>query len=324
MVEGSSWQNPVVLQRADPWVHKHTDGWYYFTATVPDYDCIELRKSRTLQGLAEAETVIVWHKHIKGKLSELIWAPEIHYIDGKWYIYFAAAWTNQPINGVFDHRMFVIENESPDPTQGEWLEKGQLFTNWESFSLDGTTFEHAGMQYLVWAQKDWEVLGNSNLYIARMSSPWSIEGEQVLLSKPELDWECKGFLVNEGPAILKRNGRIFLTYSASATDHHYCMGMLIAEDDTDLLDPASWTKSSIPIFKSSDESLQYGPGHNSFTLSEDGTEDVLVYHARSFKETEGDPLNDPNRHTHMKRFGWHSDGTPNFGMLSVDVIGSRE
>lgn len=324
MVEGSSWQNPVVLQRADPWVHKHTDGWYYFTATVPDYDCIELRKSRTLQGLAEAETVIVWHKHIKGKLSELIWAPEIHYIDGKWYIYFAAAWTNQPINGVFDHRMFVIENESPDPTQGEWLEKGQLFTNWESFSLDGTTFEHAGMQYLVWAQKDWEVLGNSNLYIARMSSPWSIEGEQVLLSKPELDWECKGFLVNEGPAILKRNGRIFLTYSASATDHHYCMGMLIAEDDTDLLDPASWTKSSIPIFKSSDESLQYGPGHNSFTLSEDGTEDVLVYHARSFKETEGDPLNDPNRHTHMKRFGWHSDGTPNFGMPSVDVIGSRE
>lgn len=160
--------------------------------------------------------------------------------------------------------------------------------------------------------------GNSNLYIAKMSLPWSIEGIQTLLTRPEYDWECVGFLVNEGPAVLKRNGRIFLTYSASATDHHYCMGMLTAREDADLLDASSWTKSPVPVFRSSDESSQYGPGHNGFTVTEDGTEDVLVYHARNFKETEGDPLDDPNRHTHIKRFGWHSDGTPDFGNPSSE------
>jgi GH43 family beta-xylosidase len=303
---------PLVLNRADPWIHRHTDGYYYFIATVPNYDAIELRKSATLADIAEAEPKTVWRKHAEGKLSELIWAPEIHFVDGKWYIYFAAAWTNQPINGIFDHRMFVIENGSADPLEGEWVEKGQIVTNWESFSLDATTFEHAGTRYLVWAQKDPDIAGNSNLYIAKMDTPWSIEGEQVLLTKPEYDWECIGFLVNEGPSVIKRNGRIFLTYSASATDHHYCMGMLTASDTADLLDPASWEKSRVPVFASNDEKSLYGPGHNGFTVSKDGKDDILVFHARSFKETDGDPLDDPNRHTYMKTIGWRPDGTPDF------------
>jgi hypothetical protein len=46
--------NPVVPQRADPWVYRHTDAWYYFTGSVPAYDRIELRRARTLQGLAFA------------------------------------------------------------------------------------------------------------------------------------------------------------------------------------------------------------------------------------------------------------------------------
>lgn len=305
-------QKPLVLNRADPWIHRHTDGYYYFIATVPNYDAIELRKSETLAGISDAEPVTVWRKHAEGKLSELIWAPELHFADGKWYIYFAAAWTNQPINGVFDHRMFVLENALADPLEGAWTEKGQIVTNWESFSLDATTFEHRGIRYLVWAQKDWDVPGNSNLYIARMDTPWSIKGKQVCLSKPEYDWECIGFLVNEGPAVMIRNGRVFLTYSASATDHHYCMGMLTADEDADLLDPASWAKSPVPVFASSDAASRYGPGHNGFTVSEDGKQDILVFHARNFKETEGDPLDDPNRHTHVKAFGWRADGTPDF------------
>jgi GH43 family beta-xylosidase len=83
--------NPIVLQRADPWVYLHTDGCYYFTASVPEYDRIELRRSRTIQGLGSAEPVTIWSKYAVGPMSANIWAPEIHYIDGKWYIYFAAA-----------------------------------------------------------------------------------------------------------------------------------------------------------------------------------------------------------------------------------------
>lgn len=48
------YSNPLVEQRADPWVYKHADGYYYFTASVPEYDRIEVRRSETIEGLTEA------------------------------------------------------------------------------------------------------------------------------------------------------------------------------------------------------------------------------------------------------------------------------
>ncbi|MEW9052828.1 MAG: family 43 glycosylhydrolase [Neobacillus sp.] len=307
--------NPIVEQRADPWIYKHTDGYYYFTASVPEYDLIEVRRAKTIQELGSAEPVTAWRKHESGPMSANIWAPEIHFIDGKWYIYYAAA----QADAIFDHRMYVIENDSENPLEGNWVEKGQVKAAWESFSLDATTFEHKGERYYVWAQKDPEIVGNSNLYIAKMVNPWTITGPQVMLTKPEYDWETIGFLVNEGAAVLKRNGKIFISYSASATDYNYCMGLLTADEDSDLLDPKSWSKTSTPVFQTNEENSQYGPGHNSFTVSEDGSHDILIYHARNYRDIVGDPLWDPNRHTRAQVFTWNEDGTPNFGVPVPDA-----
>ncbi len=314
------YRNPVVLQRADPWVYKHSDGYYYFTASVPEFDRIELRRSLTIQGLAEAETVICWRKYDIGPMSKNIWAPEIHYIDDKWYIYFAAARADETSDGMFDHRMFVLENASANPLEGEWIEKGQLIVDWESFSLDATTFEHRGVRYLVWAQKDPAIYGNSNLYMAPLASPWTIEGPQVCLTQPDYEWEKIGYLVNEGAAVIIRNGRVFISYSASATDHHYCMGLLWADENSDLMDPANWHKSPVPVFGTDEESGQYGPGHNSFTIGEDGETDILIYHARNYKEIEGDPLYDPNRHMRAQVIRWDADGMPVFGKPVPDAL----
>lgn len=302
----------ILEQRADPWVYLHTDGYYYFTASVPEYDLIELRRAKSLQALRTVEPVTAWVKHETGPMSDLIWAPELHHIHGKWYLYFAAAKSRDIVNGLFDHRMFVLENESVNPLEGEWVEKGQIQTEWDSFALDATVFEHKGTHYLVWAQKDPAIDGNSNLYIAELENPWTIKLPQVMLTKPEYDWETRGFLVNEGAAVLKRNGHIFITYSASATDENYCMGMLCASDDADLLNPASWSKSFRPVFQTNADVNQFGPGHNSFTVNEKG-EDVLIYHARTYTEIEGDPLYDPNRHTRAQVFTWNEEGRPEFG-----------
>ncbi|WEG11089.1 glycoside hydrolase family 43 protein [Pullulanibacillus sp. KACC 23026] len=304
-------KNPIVEQRADPWVYKHTDGYYYFTASVPEFDRIELRRSKTIQGLNEAKKRTVWTKRLEGPMSSHIWAPEIHFINKSWYVYFAAA----RVEAEFDHRMYVLENHSSNPLEGQWTERGQVKTDWESFSLDATTFEHQSKRYYVWAQKDPTIEGNSNLYIAEMENPWTIKSPQVMLSKPEYDWEKSGFLVNEGAAVLKRKGKLFITYSASATDHHYCMGMLSADESSPLLDPASWTKSPQPVFQTDEKVNKFGPGHNSFTVSEDGLKDVLIYHARNYKEITGNPLYDPNRHTCAQPFDWDEDGIPHFGNL---------
>ncbi|MDT8719145.1 family 43 glycosylhydrolase [Clostridium sp. 19966] len=318
MFNDEEYRNPIVPQAADPFVYKHEDGYYYFTASVPQYDRIELRRSKTIQGLGKEKPTIVWRKHEFGEMSAYIWAPEIHYIDKKWYIYFAAAKVSDVKSEMFNHRIYVLENSSANPLEGEWVEKGQLKTNWESFSLDTTTFEHNGIRYLVWAQNDPNIRGNSNLYIAELENPWTIKGKQVMLSKPEYPWEIIGFWVNEGPAVIKKNGKIFISYSASATDYNYCMGLLSADAYSDLLDPASWKKAKEPVFTTNEQAKQYGPGHNSFTVSEDGKSDVLIYHARNYKEIDGDPLDDPNRHARAQKFTWNEEGMPNFGKPAAD------
>jgi GH43 family beta-xylosidase len=240
-----------------------------------------------------------------------IWAPEIHHIDGRWYIYFAAGDSDD----VFRIRMYVLESAAADPLDPSgWTLKGQIATEWDSFSLDATTFAHRGRRYLVWAQSEPEIAVNSSLYIARMASPWQLATKPTRIATPTRSWEIQGFRVNEGPAVLIRNGRVFMTFSASATDARYGMGLLSADADADLLDRASWTKAPDPIFTTNAETSQYGPGHNSFTVAEDGHTDVLVYHARDYRDISGDPLYDPNRHTRIQRLYWHPDGTPLFGV----------
>jgi GH43 family beta-xylosidase len=307
--------NPLVRQRADPQVTLHEDGYYYFTATVPEYDRIELRRARSLDALGQVEPRVVWRKHASGAMGAHIWAPELHRIDGKWYLYFTAG----RADAVWDIRLYVLENAAVDPFDGEWIERGQLHTGWESFSLDATTFAHGGQRYLVWTQRAPDGNKATNIYIARMAGPLALAGPATLLSRPDYAWEKWKYEVNEAPAVLVKNGRIFLTYSASATDDHYCMGMLTADAGADLLDPRAWTKSPRPVFASSARKDQWGPGHNSFTTTPDGKTDILVYHARNYRDIAGDPLRDPNRHTRAQAIRWREDGTPDFGEPVTDA-----
>lgn len=145
-----------------------------------------------------------------------------------------------------------------------------------------------------------------------MSNPWTLTEPQTMISTPEYDWEKVGFMVNEGPAMLRKGNRLFLAYSASATDFNYCMGLLEADADADLLDASSWRKSPVPVLTTDESISMYGPGHNSFTVSEDGKSDLFVFHARVYKDIVGDPLYDPNRHTFIRELRFTSDGKPDF------------
>jgi GH43 family beta-xylosidase len=308
--------NPLVPQRADPHVTLHTDGYYYYTATVPEYDRIELRRSRTLNGLGKAAPKTAWRKHAAGTMSAHIWAPELHRIDGKWYLYFTAGRADAPL----DIRLYVLENAAANPLDGEWIERGQLKTGWESFALDATTFALDGQRYLVWTQRP--PASDKHLtavYIAKMDTPLSIAGPATLLTSPEYPWEKIKFDVNEAPAVLLKHGRVFLTYSASATDANYALGMLSAPASANLLDKTVWKKSPLPVFRSSEANGQYGPGHNAFTTTPDGKTDILVYHARNYAEIVGDSLHDPNRHTRAQVISWRADGTPDFGAPVADT-----
>ncbi|WP_454714432.1 family 43 glycosylhydrolase [Caulobacter segnis] len=301
--------NPLVRQRADAHVFKHHDGLYYMTASVPEYDRLAIRRSPTLAGLSTAEEAVIWRRPTTGKLGGYIWAPELHEIDGRWHMYFAAGDADQP----FHIRTYVLRCLDRDALTGHWEMLGQLQTPWDTFTLDSTVFSHKGVRYLLWAQTEPGIKTNSNLYLAPMASPTTLARPPARLTVPTLDWEIRGFKVAEGPAPLHRNGKLFISYSASATDDRYCLGLLTADEDADLMSPEVWSKSPEPVFKTCEETRVWGPGHNSFTVDEQGR-DVLVYHGRDYKEIKGDPLFDPNRHTRVQRLYYRPDGTPDFGV----------
>ncbi|GAB7036432.1 MULTISPECIES: glycoside hydrolase family 43 protein [Catenuloplanes] len=303
--------DPLIPQRADPFITPRIRGNYYFTASVPEYDRLIVRGATTIAGLATATESVVWRRPATGPMGGHIWAPELHRIDGRWYIYFAAGDSDD----VFRIRTYVLESPLADPTDpAGWTLRGRLATEWDGFTLDATTFAHRGRRYLVWAQSEPEIAVNSSLYIAPMANPWTLGGKPTRIATPTRDWEIQGFRVNEGPAVLIRNGRVFVTFSASATDARYAMGLLTASASADLMRNASWTKTPGPVFTTDERTRRYGPGHNSFTVAEDGVTDVLVYHARDYRDITGDPLHDPNRHTRVQKLYWHADGTPMFGI----------
>lgn len=318
-----NYPNPFIPERADPYVTRGSDGYYYFTASYPalhdefhGYDRIVLRRSKTVEGLASAEEKAVWLAHKEGIMSKHIWAPELHEIKGRWYIFFAAGNSEDK----WHIRPYVLSCDGNDPMNDSWSENGKVQalcedkTSFNSFSLDMTCFEHKGKHYLIWA----EIIGASSLFMAETDPdcPWKLKSMPVLLSKPEYPWEKVRFPVNEGASVLKGEDKVFIFFSASGTGAEYCMGYLWADSDADLMNPASWSKTTAPVLETKDLQGEAGPGHNSFVYDEEGSL-LLVYHARPqshFEKNCGtyddEPLYDPCRHARIKEVTFDNGGFP--------------
>lgn len=298
--------NPVLTAGPDPWIMRHTDNNYYLTHTTGN--SLKLYRTPNPSQVASAFSSTVWTAPATGMNSRNIWAPEIHHINGKWYFYYAAD-DGDNVN----HRMWVLENTSANPFGGTWVDKGKLALPDDKWAIDGSIFEHNGQLYFVWSGWEGNTDGQQNIYIVKMTDPITPSGPRVKISSPELSWERNGgpAYVNEGPQFLAHGDKVFIIYSASGcwTDD-YALGMLSAGSDADLMDPASWTKAASPVFQKSAGARAYGPGHNSFFKSPDGTEDWIIYHANP---DSGQGCGN-NRSIRMQPFTWKADGTPDFGM----------
>jgi GH43 family beta-xylosidase len=304
--------NPVLPSGADPWVMQH-DGNYYYTNSTGNN--ITIWKTRNIIDLQHAEKKVVWVPPTNASYSKEIWAPELHFIDKKWYIYFAADDGNNS-----HHRIYVLENNSADPLEGKWIFKGKVYDPADKWAIDASVFMNRRQLYMIWSGWQGDTNGEQDIFIAKLKNPWTVDGERVKLSYPVFGWEKNGDLhdasnpphvnVNEGPEMLKHGNKLFLIYSASGcwTDY-YALGMLSTTDDKDLLNPKSWTKSSQPVFKQSPENGVYAPGHNSFFKSPDGKEDWILYHANS---APGQGCG-KDRSPRAQKFTWNKDGSPNFG-----------
>lgn len=299
--------NPIVAPAvpagsADPSV-VYANGYYYYCRSVGDR-FLGVARAERLQDIGRAEIVNVFQPEVGTLWSREIWAPELQFVRGRWYIYFAASDGHNR-----NHRMYVLEAKTDDP-QGEYVFKGRISDASNSWAIDGIAVESAGELYFVWSGWRNEDDGFPQvLYIAAMSDPWTISSERHEIAAPELPWECNGAPLLEGPAILYGDsGSLFITYSASASwTDHYAVGLLRYHGG-DILSASSWHKSPTPVLAAHHEHLVFGPGHNSFFKSPDGSEDWIVYHAI---ESSGGGW--PQRSVRAQRFEWTADGLPMLG-----------
>lgn len=304
----STFYNVILPEGADPWVIRHSDGYYYMTVTTGVN--VTLWRSRSLTGLGAGQRKTAWTPPPTGAVTKDLWAPELHHVNGRWYIYVAAddgRWKQ--------HRMHVLENDNADPFQGEFVLKGKVFDpHADRWAIDGTLFSVKGRLFFVWS--GWEGTENvrQNLYIAPMSNPITLGGPRVEISRPQFAWEKAGSdpehqlpEVNEGPVVLVRADRVVIVYSAGGSwTNDYCLGMLTAQLDGDLLSPTTWKKREEPVFHRARGVI--GPGHCSVVTSPDGAEDWLVYHAARF------PGAGWKRLVRAQPFSWGTDGLPNLGV----------
>lgn len=304
--------NPLLTSGEDPW-NIYKDGFYYYTQTMGD--SIVIWKTENLSALKTAIKKTVWIPPKGTDHSKDLWAPEIHFVEGKWYIYYAAD-NGRNIN----HRLYVIENPANDPLTGEWTFKGKIADSTDKWAIDGSVFKRDQQLYIIWSGWEGNENGAQNIYIAKMKNPWTIDGKRVCISRSTYEWEKHGDLianeenpshvdVNEGPQILQHENNMFLVYSASGcwTDY-YSLGMLTFTGKDNLLDSASWKKSTEPVFKQSALKEVYAPGHNSFFKSPDGKEDWILYHANPAPELGCRNTRSPR----AQKFSWNTDGTPYF------------
>ncbi|WP_254389272.1 family 43 glycosylhydrolase [Streptomyces sp. AC550_RSS872] len=305
--DGRPYTNPLKSSKgADPWLQYHDGNYYLITTTFTGI--LGIRKSPTLAGLATAPNVQVYSDTTPTRNTNF-WAPEMHLINGHWYVYYSAGQAG--VACCDSQRTHVLESAGTDPmgpytykgsltgsnlTPGGWLIDASVLRANNKLYLLGSGFINGSTQSLV---------------IAPLSNPYTLAGDKfTIISSPTLDWERSGSPVNEGPEPLYHNGRTFLTYSASfCGTPDYKLGQLELTG-SDPLNPASWTKKQTPVFQRNDAGGVYGPGHNGFFTSPDGTENWIVYHANS--ASNGGCGN--GRTTRAQEFTWNADGTPNFGM----------
>jgi GH43 family beta-xylosidase len=293
----ATFSNPILpAPSADPWMIRD-NGRYYLCES--SHNSIIIRSAERACLIGEDTGKVVWRAPASGPNSDEIWAPELHRIGGRWYIYFAADDGRNE-----HHRMWVIASSVDDPL-GPYDSCAQLST--AGWAIDGTVLPgEDGTTYFIWSGWPGDVDGMQQLYIAPMDDPTKISATRTLLSSPTEPWERQALPIMEGPEILKHGRRTCIVYSASGSwTRHYCLGMLV-NDDGKFFNPSSWRKVG-PVFSGIDS--VFGVGHCSFVLSPDATEEWIVYHA---KERSSDGWED--RSVRMQKFTWDEAGYPLFGM----------
>ena len=259
----------------DPFIVKYLNKYYHcFTD-----DCLKISISSadTLDELSTATPKVVFTPD-KDEYSREIWAPELHVIDDKCYIYVACDDGNN-----YNHRMYVLENNSSNPMD-EYKMHGKITDSTDKWAIDGNVVKYNDELYYFWSGWDGSRNVRQNIYVAKMKDPFTLSSERVLISTPEYDWEKIGCTpedvegkpyINEGPFAFLNDGILYLAYSASGSwDTGYCIAFMKLVGDNPL-DKNCWCKYDKPVLSRNE--FVKGAGHCS--IIEEYNKKIVFFHA---------------------------------------------
>lgn len=283
--EGLTKFNNALYQGQDPWITRDGGFYYLCQSAAEGGSAVYVSKSRSL--LDQGVKVKVW----EDKAYHRVFAPELHHLGGKWYIYFCA---DAKAYG-WKHHAVVLESDTDDP-QGNYTCKGVLFTGAKGVlygANDFTVLEEKGQLYGFFGSLD-DVL--HGVMAVRMASPTKITEDRVPLG-----------LGAEGPRILRHGDKIILTGAGGgfASKSYEIKAMVYDPAKGSLLDKAAWISLGI-LFKTTPD--VWGPSRGSFVPSADGKETWMVYHSKIFSTD-----NNGFRMVNIKPITFSPDGLPVLG-----------
>ncbi|WP_199169844.1 glycoside hydrolase family 43 protein [Rhodopirellula bahusiensis] len=302
-------QNPIA-KGADPWVIRDPHQARYLWCKSDNDRGILIFESDDLTTMGERH--LVWKAPDEGPYSKEVWAPELHVVGDRYYVYFAASDGDNA-----NHLTYVLESKTSDPL-GEYNLHGPMATgdgedgqSPNIWSIDMTLLNHNDQLFAIWSGWDKPGSDNQYLYIAPMSSPTELSGPRVLIcdnddylwERVEPDASQRG--LNEGPEVFKAKGKTSLLYSCGASWlPTYKIGRLELVKDNPLA-PGAWKKLPEPAFQSTE--TVYGVGHSCFAKSLDDKQWWHIFHAKV------GPEHGWNRALHLQPMNVSDDGTPLLG-----------
>lgn len=273
----------------DPFVTKHEGKYYHcystkdgvYVAVCDSLADLETAKRYKVYSSLETLSVIAWY------------APELHRIDGVWYIYGAPRINDEGVHG-----MTVLRAVTDSPI-GRYENIGQISPIGGKWNIDGTPFVYREKRYFAWSEGD-------KILLSEMLSPTTLKDSGVVVARAELPFETVNGNICEAPAFLSHGGRLFMVYSVNESgSDDYCLGMAELTGENPL-DPTAWKKSPTAVFSKTEE--VFGPGHCSFTEGTAPDEIYMIYHANLVSGSGW-----YGRHVWAQKLAWDADGFPVLG-----------
>lgn len=315
---------PFTERTGDPFITSYK-GRYLMTWSGAEK--VTVRAADTLEGLHTAKPKVIYELPPAQPAQGHMWAPEFHEIGGVLYLF-----TTVGVQGRWYTVKACVLKCSGDPERREsWsdplycVKKDGTLLNEDGITLDMTYFRRGSEHYVIWSgrvldKENYRVNelgtnGAAELFIARIDpkKPWQLICDPVRICTPRFGWDRIENEINEGPYVLKHGEDLFVTFSGSSVGSLYCVGLLRARADADLLQPESWKEQPYPALTKESVPGQYGPGHNHFLKAPDGSgEDLIVLHAKAHRETEAPDISDRinPRNAVIRRVHWNALGLP--------------